>query len=70
MAGGDIQTLATRGLWRNRVVGEGELAGRFTSRREAVEEGRRLAKSLGTHHSVVGDEPPESIEDEVARFLA
>lgn len=64
MSAGDVHTLSKRGQWINRVVGEGEMSRSFSSKQEAVDEGRRLAETLGTEHRVVDAEPTGVVTDE------
>ncbi|MDX2376728.1 DUF2188 domain-containing protein [Microbacterium sp. LRZ72] len=64
MATGDVETRSKRGQWVNEVVGDHELSRSFSSREEAVDQGRTLAEQLGTAHVVIDEEPTGVITDE------
>lgn len=64
MAHGDIETMDKGGQWINRVEGDPERSASFSSRDEAIEEGRRLAAETGTVHTVHDAIPTGDITDE------
>jgi hypothetical protein len=52
MTHGDIETYFSEGEWHNRVVGEGDLAGRHPGRIDAFRAGAAEALARGVHHHV------------------
>ncbi len=64
MTHGDIETMDKGGQWVNRVEGDPERSASFSSREEAVEEGRRQAAETGTVHTVRDATPTGDITDE------
>lgn len=63
MTDGDIETIDKNGQWVNRVIGEAELNESFSSKEEAVDAGRALARVLGTNHIVRESTPTGVITD-------
>lgn len=64
MADGDVETRSNRGQWENVVEGSPELSQSFASRDEAIDAGRELAATLGSHHTVRESAPTGVITDE------
>ena len=64
MSQNDVTTRSNRGQWENSVEGRPELSASFSSKEEAVDQGRALADQLGTHHTVEDAEPTGTITDE------
>lgn len=64
MAQEEVHTRSNRGQWENYVEGRPELSASFSSKEEAIDQGRALADELGTHHSVVDAAPTGAITDE------
>ncbi|MFG6504277.1 DUF2188 domain-containing protein [Microbacterium sp. P05] len=64
MAQDEVHTRSNRGQWENYVEGRPELSASFSSKEEAVDQGRALADELGTHHLVDDAEPTGTIIDE------
>jgi len=58
-----VVTRSNRGQWENAVEGRPELAASYSSREEAVDEGRALADSLGVRHIVEDAEATGAITD-------
>lgn len=52
MAPGDVETYFAEGVWRNRIVGRGEVPGAHPSRQEAARAGLELALSQDAHHVI------------------
>ncbi|MET0812593.1 MAG: DUF2188 domain-containing protein [Microbacterium sp.] len=63
-----VVTRSNRGQWENVVEGRPELSQSFTSREEAIDQGRDVADRLGLAHvvhdaeatGVITDEPEDS----------
>ncbi|MFG6443794.1 DUF2188 domain-containing protein [Microbacterium sp. P06] len=64
MAQDEVHTRSNRGQWENYVEGRPELSASFSSREEAIDQGRAQADELGTHHTVDDAEPTGAITDE------
>jgi hypothetical protein len=64
MAQDEVHTRSNRGQWENHVEGRPELSASFSSKEEAIDQGRALADQLGTHHTVEDAEPTGTITDE------
>ena len=58
-----VLTHSNRGQWENVVEGHPDLSHSYTSRDEAVEEGRAVAHRLGWAHRVEDAEPTGAITD-------
>jgi hypothetical protein len=58
-----VVTRSNRGQWENTVEGRPEVARSYSSKEEAVDEGRALADELGVHHVVEDAEPTGAITD-------
>lgn len=58
-----VVTRSNRGQWEVVVDGRPELSRSFSSREEAVDEGRTIADELGWHHVVEDAEPTGTIVD-------
>lgn len=63
MAGGRVVTRSKNGQWLNEVEGAPELSRSYSSRDEAIEEGRALAADRGLRHDVEESEPTGTIVD-------
>lgn len=59
-----VVTRSNRGQWEIVVEGHPELSESFSSRDEAVDQGRAVADRLGWHHTVEEAEPTGTITDE------
>ncbi|GEB44544.1 uncharacterized protein DUF2188 [Microbacterium sp. AG157] len=64
MSQNDVTTRSNRGQWENAVEGRPELSASFSSREEAVDQGRAVADELGSQHIVEDAEPTGSVTDE------
>ena len=64
MAQDEVHTRSNRGQWENYVEGRPELLASFSSKEEAIDQGRALADELGTHHTVEDAEATGVITDE------
>lgn len=64
MAQDEVHTRSNRGQWENYVEGRPELSASFSSKEEAIDQGRALADELGTHHTVEDAEATGVITDE------
>ncbi|MFB8386445.1 DUF2188 domain-containing protein [Microbacterium sp. NPDC055910] len=58
-----VITRSNRGQWENIVEGHPDLSRSYTSREEAVDEGRAVADRLGWSHDVEDAEPTGAITD-------
>lgn len=65
MSQNDVTTRSNRGQWENAVEGRPELSAGFSSREEAVEQGRATADELGSRHTVEEAGPSGVVTDEV-----
>ena len=63
MDGGKVVTRSKNGQWLNEVEGAPELSRSYSSRDEAVEEGKALAADRGFRHDVEESEPTGTIVD-------
>jgi hypothetical protein len=63
MAGQRVVTRSKNGQWVNEVEGAPELSTSYSSRDEAVEEGRALAADRGLEHVLLDSEPTGTIVD-------
>jgi hypothetical protein len=63
MSRGDVTTKPNRGQWENVVEGEPERSASYSSRDEAIDQGRALADERGAKHVVVDAEPTGDITD-------
>lgn len=64
MSENDVTTRSNRGQWENTVKGRPELSASFSSRAEAVDQGRATADELGSRHVVDNAEPTGAITDQ------
>ncbi|MFJ4037795.1 DUF2188 domain-containing protein [Microbacterium sp. NPDC090007] len=64
MTQNDVTTRSNRGQWENAVEGRPELSASFSSREEAVDQGRALADDLGSRHLVQDAESTGAVTDE------
>lgn len=64
MSENDVTTRSNRGQWENSVEGRPELSASFSSREEAVDQGRAVADELGSQHIVEDAEPTGAVTDE------
>ncbi|HEY8589110.1 MAG TPA: DUF2188 domain-containing protein [Naasia sp.] len=63
MADGDVTTRNNRGQWENSVEGDPAASASFSSRDEAVEQGRATAERSGGRHIVQDEDPTGAITD-------
>ena len=52
MTQGDVETYFSSGVWRNRVVGRGDLPGTHPTRQQATRIGGDVAHVLHVHHVI------------------
>jgi len=64
MSKNDVTTRSNRGQWENSVEGRPEYSASFSSKDEAVDQGRAIADELGGQHFVEDAEPTGAITDE------
>jgi len=64
MSQNDVTTRSNRGQWENAVEGRPELSASFSSREEAIDQGRAVADELGSQHIVEDAEPTGAVTDE------
>lgn len=64
MSENDVTTRSNRGQWENTVEGRPELSASFSSKAEAVDQGRTTADELGSQHIVEDAEPTGAVTDE------
>ena len=64
MSQNDVTTRSNRGQWENAVEGRPELSASFSSKEEAVDQGRATADELGSEHTVDDAEPTGAVTDE------
>ncbi|MCM3500612.1 DUF2188 domain-containing protein [Microbacterium sp. P26] len=64
MSQNDVTTRSNRGQWENSVEGRPELSASFSSREEAIDQGRAVADELGSQHLVEDAEPTGAVTDE------
>ncbi len=64
MTQNDVTTRSNRGQWENAVEGRPELSASFSSREEAVDQGRAVADELGSRHIVEEAEATGAVTDE------
>lgn len=64
MSAHDVTTRSNRGQWENAVEGRPELSASFSSKEEAVDQGRAIADELGSQHIVEDAEPTGAVTDE------
>ncbi len=64
MSQNDVTTRSNRGQWENSVEGRPELSASFSSKEEAVDQGRATADELGSQHVVEDAESTGVITDE------
>ncbi|WP_307209902.1 DUF2188 domain-containing protein [Microbacterium testaceum] len=64
MSENDVTTRSNRGQWENSVEGRPELSASFSSREEAVDQGRAVADELGSRHLVEDAEPTGAVTGE------
>ncbi|WP_251536903.1 DUF2188 domain-containing protein [Microbacterium enclense] len=64
MSQNDVTTRSNRGQWENAVEGRPELSASFSSKEEAVDQGRATADELGSQHFVEDAEPTGAVTDE------
>ena len=64
MSQNDVTTRSNRGQWENSVEGRPELSASFSSKEEAVDQGRSTADELGSQHIVEDAESTGVITDE------
>ena len=60
----DVTTRSNRGQWENSVEGRPELSASFSSKEEAVDQGRATADELGSRHIVEDAASTGAITDE------
>ncbi|MDH2443873.1 DUF2188 domain-containing protein [Amnibacterium sp. CER49] len=63
MSAGDVRTIDKQGQWVNEVEGDPARSAGFTSRDEAIEAGRAIARETGGRHLVEETEPTGDITD-------
>ena len=63
MTNGDVTTESKRGQWVNSVEGDNALSTSYSSKDEAIEEGRQLAERLGGEQRVIEAESTGVITD-------
>jgi len=59
-----VITRSNRGQWENSVAGRPELSASYTSREEAIDQGRSIADDLGVAHVVDEADPTGAITDQ------
>lgn len=64
MSQNDVTARSNRGQWENAVEGRPDLSASFSSREEAVDQGRAIADELGSQHTVEDAEPTGAVTDE------
>jgi len=64
MSQNDVTTRSNRGQWENAVEGRPELSASFSSREEAIDQGRAAADQLGSQHIVEDAEATGAVTDE------
>ncbi len=64
MSQNDVTTRSNRGQWENVVEGRPDLSASFSSREEAIDQGRAVADDLGSRHVVEEAEPTGAPTDE------
>jgi len=63
MTDDDVTTESKRGQWVNSVEGDNSLSTSYSSKDEAIEEGRQLAERLGGEHRILDAESTGVITD-------
>jgi hypothetical protein len=63
MSAGDVRTIDKRGQWVNEVEGDPVRSASFTSRDEAIDAGRAIARETGGRHLIEDTEPTGDITD-------
>ncbi|WP_307481557.1 DUF2188 domain-containing protein [Microbacterium trichothecenolyticum] len=60
----DVTTRSNRGQWENSVAGRPDLSASYSSREEAIDQGRATADELGSRHIVEVAETTGAVTDD------